>query len=264
MLKLHVLASGSRGNAAIVENAATGYGIAIDCGICKRDFLARCAEAGFDPARIEAVFVTHEHTDHTKGLGVVLRGLAKLGCRPRIWTRAATAAASADVQDAARHADLLFLDGEKAVEEAGMRIAWFPSSHDAAAPFGLRMEAEDDAVGFATDTGIVTSEAYAALRNVRILAIESNHDSRMLEEGAYPYPVKKRIASDEGHLSNDQAARALSRLAGARLETVVAMHISENNNTYDLPREALQSVLDAIGHPAHVLCGYQHRLTSAR
>lgn len=85
MLKLHVLASGSKGNAAIVENAATGSGVLIDCGICKRDFLERCDEAGFDPARIDAVLITHEHGDHTKGLGVVLRGLAKLGCAPTVY-----------------------------------------------------------------------------------------------------------------------------------------------------------------------------------
>ena len=85
MLKLHVLASGSKGNAAIVENAETGEGVLIDCGICKRDFLTRCDEAGFDPARIQAVLITHEHGDHTKGLGVVLRGLEKLGRAPLVY-----------------------------------------------------------------------------------------------------------------------------------------------------------------------------------
>ena len=85
MLALHVLASGSSGNAAVVENVVTGAGVLIDCGICKRDFLSRCDQAGFDPARIEAAFVTHEHGDHVKGLGVVLRGLAKLGCQPPIY-----------------------------------------------------------------------------------------------------------------------------------------------------------------------------------
>ena len=81
MLALHVLASGSSGNAAMIENTATGAGVLIDCGICKRDFLNRCDEAGFDPGRIQAMFVTHEHGDHVKGLGVVLRGLAKIGQR---------------------------------------------------------------------------------------------------------------------------------------------------------------------------------------
>lgn len=94
MLKLHVLASGSKGNAAIVENATTGAGMLIDCGICKRDFLERCDEAGFDPARIDAVLITHEHGDHTKGLGVVLRGLAKLGCAPTVYVNQACIDAS--------------------------------------------------------------------------------------------------------------------------------------------------------------------------
>ena len=76
MLRLHILASGSGGNAAIVENAATGEGVLIDCGICKRDFFARAEEAGFDLGRLRAVVITHDHGDHTKGLGVVLRGLA--------------------------------------------------------------------------------------------------------------------------------------------------------------------------------------------
>ncbi|WP_172136448.1 MBL fold metallo-hydrolase [Adlercreutzia sp. ZJ473] len=77
MIRLRVLASGNRGNAAIVENGSTGEGMLIDCGICKRDFLNRADEAGFDIARLRAVMITHDHSDHTKGLGAVLRGLAK-------------------------------------------------------------------------------------------------------------------------------------------------------------------------------------------
>lgn len=79
MLRLHILASGSGGNAAIVENAATGEGVLIDCGICKRDFFARAEEAGFDLGRLRAVVVTHDHGDHTKGLGVVLPGAGEGG-----------------------------------------------------------------------------------------------------------------------------------------------------------------------------------------
>ena len=105
-----------------------------------------------------------------------------------------------------------------------MRIIPFATSHDAAASFGFRIDAADgDAVGYLTDSGIVTAQAHAALRDVRILALESNHDPKMLAAGPYPYIIKRRIASNSGHLSNGQAAAELgmlvteSRTAGLRL-----------------------------------------------
>ena len=93
MLRLHILASGSGGNAAIVENAATGEGVLVDCGICKRDFFARAEEAGFNLEKLRAVVITHDHGDHTKGLGVVLRGLAKAGAHPAVCASEAVFAA---------------------------------------------------------------------------------------------------------------------------------------------------------------------------
>ena len=293
MLKLHVLASGSKGNAAIVENAETGSGVLIDCGICKRDFLERCDEAGFDPARLEAVFITHEHGDHTKGLGVVLRGLAKLGCAPVVYMNHACVENSSTLQktaddfetapldaacapsrgeNASESSNRTFARGERGIRAAGLRVLPFATSHDAAASFGFRVESPDgDALGYITDSGIVTSAAHAALRDVRILALESNHDERMLKNGDYPYVIKKRIASEFGHLSNPQATEELaaliaeSRAAGLRTpETVVAMHISQNNNDYDLPRAALEKGLAIANGNARILCGYQGRLTSVK
>ena len=293
MLKLHVLASGSKGNAAIVENAESGAGVLIDCGICKRDFLERCDEAGFDPARLEAVFITHEHGDHTKGLGVVLRGLAKLDCAPTVYMNRACVENSSTLQKitdgfqtAPLGAALTFSQDENenacrngasacdesVVNVACLRVLPFATSHDAAASFGFRIEANDgDALGYITDSGIVTSVAHAALRDVRILALESNHDERMLKNGDYPYIIKKRIASELGHLSNPQATEELaaliaeSRAAGLRTpETVVAMHISQNNNDYDLPRAALEEGLAIADGNARILCGYQGRLTSVK
>lgn len=321
MLALHVLASGSSGNAAVIENTATGAGVLIDCGICKRDFLNRCDEAGFDPGRIQAMFVTHEHGDHVKGLGVVLRGLAKIGNVPPVFAAGACTVnssalakvaeafdvrelttacalagsrdmASAAFDDATPHAAIAgpghgsathaapagqdsapHTAGPGAVEAAGMRIIPFATSHDAAASFGFRIEdaADGDAVGYLTDSGIVTAQAHAALRDVRILALESNHDPKMLAAGPYPYVVKQRIASDAGHLSNDQAATELaalvsaSRAAGQREpQTVVAMHISQNNNEYSLAKRTLEAALAEANCAADVLCGYQARLTSVR
>ncbi|MDO5358542.1 MAG: MBL fold metallo-hydrolase [Slackia faecicanis] len=262
MLKLHILASGSRGNAAVVENAATGRGVLIDCGICKRDFFARCDEAGFDPAKLDAVLITHEHGDHTKGIGVTMRGLAKLGRRPAIYAAPATLQASKHLQDIEETCEIRALAPEALVSAAGMSIVAFATSHDAAASFGFRIEANGDAAGFMTDTGIVTDAAHAHLQDVRLLALESNHDPRMLSEGPYPYVVKRRIASDEGHLSNEQGAEELASLLSTRLEAVAAMHVSKNNNEYDLAKQGFRAVTEREGHPARIACGYQGRLTT--
>ena len=159
---------------------------------------------------------------------------------------------------------------ERVVCAAGLRVLPFATSHDAAASFGFRVESPDgDALGYITDSGIVTSAAHEALLDVRILALESNHDENMLKNGNYPYVIKRRIASELGHLSNPQATKELaaliteSRNAGLRTpETVIAMHVSQNNNDYNLPRAALEKGLTIAGGNARVLCGYQGRLTS--
>ena len=229
----------------------------LDCGICKRDFFARCDEAGFDPANLEAVLITHDHTDHTKGLGVVLRGLAKLGIEPAVFADDAVRAASKEIIVLEGACDLRAFSSGDALSLAGMQVHAFRTSHDAASSCGFRVE-------FMTDTGIVTGEADEALRDVRILALESNHDVQMLKDGPYPYPVKRRVGSDTGHLSNVQAADELEALLSDALEQVVAMHISQNNNTYRLPGEALTAVVRRAGHPATVQVAYQTMLVSAR
>ncbi|MCQ4849740.1 MBL fold metallo-hydrolase [Gordonibacter pamelaeae] len=127
-LRLHVLASGSRGNAAVVEDASTGAGVLVDCGICKRDFLARCDEAGFDPARLAAILVTHDHTDHTKGLGVVLRGLAKKGIEPAVYADDAVRAASSEVRALEDAHDVRSLRAGDALSLAGMAVHVFRTS----------------------------------------------------------------------------------------------------------------------------------------
>ncbi|MCB7037844.1 MBL fold metallo-hydrolase [Eggerthella sinensis] len=263
-LALHVLASGSRGNAAIIEDTVTGAGVLVDCGICKRDFFARCGEAGFDPANLAAILVTHDHTDHTKGLGVVLRGLAKLGIEPALYVDDAVRAASKEVGALEGTCDLRPFAAGDALSLAGMQVHAFRTSHDAAASCGFRLEGDGDAVGFMTDTGIVTGEADEALRGVRLLALESNHDVQMLKDGPYPYPVKRRVGSDVGHLSNEQAADELEALLSDALEQVVAMHISQNNNTYRLPGDALSAVVARANHPATVQVAYQTMLVSVR
>ena len=261
-LRLHVLASGSKGNCSVVEDAQTGDLVMLDCGISKSEFMSRLGECGLDAARIQALFVTHEHSDHVKGLGVVTRGLAKLGVVPTLYVSNAVHAASSEIRAIENAVDLRHFAAGDDIAVAGMWVHAFPTLHDAAESFGFRVDCGGDSLGFMTDTGIVTGEACEALARCRVLALEANHDLDMLEHGPYPYYLKKRIASDHGHLSNLQSADLLESLLCDELEQVIGMHISETNNTYRLPDETLAAVLRRQSHPAHAQVGYQDIATS--
>jgi len=253
VLRLCVLASGSKGNAAVVEYA--GRSLLVDCGICKRDFFERCEILHIDPASIEAVLITHEHTDHTKGLGVVLRGLAKTDLHPALFASDGARAASRDILSTYEYCDQRSLTSGAALSIAGMQVHVFGTSHDAVDPLGFRFEADGDSLGFMTDTGVVTGRAHEALSACRMLAIEANHDETMLRTGDYPWSLKQRISGDGGHLSNTQSAVELEQLLHAGLQQVVAMHVSENNNTFGLPARVLSEVLERQGHSARVQVG---------
>ena len=261
-LRIHVLASGSKGNASLVENIATGEGVLIDCGICKRDVLSRSAEAGFDLGKLKAVLITHEHSDHTKGLKVLYRELAKQGLQVPLFVNQATYANSKNIQETAQLTEVVGLDAEDQLSLAGMEVFAFDTSHDAASSFGFRLWAGEDALGFMTDTGVVTGVAHEALQGCRVLALEANHDPTMLKNGPYPRALQERVSSERGHLSNGQASEELKSLLHPGLEEVIAMHISENNNTYRLPVECLREVVRQESHSAAVVCAYQQRLVS--
>lgn len=235
-IHLHVLASGSKGNAAVVEGPEGS--VLVDCGISRRALLARAEELGLDMGDIRAVLLTHEHSDHVGGLTVFCNHF-----EGELVTTAGTAAArpylSALPFTIVGHAD--------SFELAGMRVQAFPTSHDVADPMGFRFSTGDDALGFCTDTGELGPEALAALSGVRILALESNHDERMLATGPYPGYLKARVAGRTGHLSNAQAADALVSLVGEDTETVVAMHLSQENNR---PSICMRALAEAVGAEA--------------
>ncbi len=262
ILRIHVLASGSKGNATIIEDTRTGEGVLIDAGICKRDVLTRSLEAGFNLCNLRAVLVTHEHSDHVKGLGVLYRELSKRGLEVPLIVHESCLKNSRAIQEACELTETRFFQEGSQFSLAGMQIWPFATSHDAACSFGFRFWDGHDALGFMTDTGIVTDMAHDALGGCRILAIEANHDPRMLANGPYPYHLQQRVASELGHLSNGQSAEELLRLLHPGLEQVIAMHISENNNTYRLPVEELRRVIGQEGHNACVVCAYQKRLVS--
>ncbi|MDO4536835.1 MAG: MBL fold metallo-hydrolase [Coriobacteriales bacterium] len=261
-LRLHVLASGSKGNCSLVEDIETGSLTMVDCGITKKAFLERCANCKIDPTRVEAILITHEHSDHTKGLGVVTRGLAKLGASPTLYVSEAVHRASSPIRSIEDALDLRHFASGDDLRIGNVAVHAFPTLHDAAESFGFRFACDSDVVGFMTDTGIVTGEALESLQACRLLAIEANHDRKMLANGPYPYYLKQRVGGDHGHLSNDQSSDLLESLLCNELEQVVAMHVSQNNNTYRLPRESLAQALEQHDHPAEAFVAYQDKAIS--
>lgn len=232
-LRLHILGSGSKGNCALVEGPQ-GL-IMIDNGFSRREVLKRMGELGLDERCMRALVLTHEHSDHVGGISV--------WCKR--WN--GELYASEGTTDTRPYLSCLpfrtFAPGDT-LEIAGIRVRTFSTSHDVVNPVGFRFSCEGDAIGYATDTGILGAEALRCLHDTRILALESNHDIPMLRCGDYPRVLQDRIASTRGHLSNDQAAQAAQELVTERTERLVAMHISQENNR---PSLAVRALAEALG-----------------
>ena len=238
-MRLIVLASGSSGNAALVESG--GRAVLLDAGISAREMLRRLAAAGASDVRIEAVLVTHEHADHVRGVRVLARRLG-VPVIASVGTLQAAAACLADVPET-----IAISRGEQ-ISLAGMRVGAFATAHDAAEPLGFTFESRrGHRITIATDTGVVTPEVADALTGANVIGLEANHDLRMLADGPYPPFLKRRIAGDRGHLSNESAAAALAAARWKGLSHVFALHISEQNNTPTAARGALSHPLGGNG-----------------
>ena len=251
LIHLHILASGSKGNAALVEGP-DGM-VLIDCGISNRQLRLRARELDVDLARTTAAIFTHEHSDHVNGLPV----FAKRFDGPLYATKGTRAG-----RGSISALPFVELSHDDELCAGGMRIHTFPTSHDVADPFGLHFVVEDsngttlDSVGWCTDTGVLTKRALEELRGCRVLGIEANHDVKMLSTSTYPGYLKARVGGTRGHLSNGQCAEALRTLVTEETTTVVALHISENNN---LPSIAKATLSEAVPDRVEVLVAGQNK-----
>jgi phosphoribosyl 1,2-cyclic phosphodiesterase len=232
-LSVCVLASGSKGNAIYVSDGRGA--VLIDAGLSGVEIQQRLQAAGLSAQDLTAVVVSHEHSDHVRGVGVLARRF-----HLPVYTSLRTATAAAPHWgriDALRSFEvgMDFTIGSLVLHP-------FATSHDAADPAGFTVSGHNHKIGIATDLGIATGMVKHHLRACSLLILEANHDPTMLAEGPYPWPLKQRIRSRSGHLSNEASRDLLGEICHDGLCHVILAHLSETNNT---PQKALQAI-----HPA--------------
>jgi phosphoribosyl 1,2-cyclic phosphodiesterase len=243
MIRFSYLGSGSKGNSALVSSGSTC--IMIDCGFSVAAAEARLARLGHAADRIDALLVTHEHSDH-------IGGVARMARRHRIpvWMTPGTFAAAPD-QDIP---GLNLLNCHESLAVGDLQIEPMPVPHDAREPCQFVFSDGSRRLGILTDTGHVTRHISERLSGCDALVIECNHDLDMLMRGPYPMTVKRRVAGDLGHLNNAQSAGLVESIDTHRLQYLVAVHISETNNTRQLALQALAAALGAGVHDIDAAC----------
>ncbi|HRN74616.1 MBL fold metallo-hydrolase [Ottowia sp.] len=238
MLRFRSLASGSSGNATLVEafDGLHHTRVLIDCGLGGRQLDERLARAGVSPSELDGIFITHEHGDH---VGCAVKVAARFGIPLCLSAGTLAALSLTALPPLTLH---LASDGQT-LEIRGLQITPFTVPHDAREPLQLRCSDGDRVLGILTDAGHVTPHALENLAGAHALMLESNHDSELLAGSSYPPFLKRRVAGSHGHLSNVQAAAALAALHHGALRTVVGAHLSERNNRPALARAALAGAL---------------------
>jgi phosphoribosyl 1,2-cyclic phosphodiesterase len=251
MLKFCVLASGSSGNSSLVATSRTR--LLIDAGLGVRDLVSRLATAGETLDRLDAILITHEHSDHVAGLCRLLR---KLGRKIPIYITQRTAPVidweTCEPQLERFQAGGSFTIGDIAVDS-------FTIPHDAIDPVGFTFRAGGVKVGIATDLGYIPDSIKYHLRSTDALLLESNHDIEMLKVGPYPWSVKQRVMGRNGHLSNDVVSDfLLSDFADSTAKLILG-HLSEHNNHPELVRMSAAAALQRRGLTPTLHIAEQHR-----
>lgn len=235
-MRFACLGSGSKGNAWLVQ--AAGAAVMLDCGFSLRETVRRLDRLGQPPEAIDAVLLTHEHSDHMRGVAAFSR---HYGVEVRL-THGCLAMLSAMGELPAR---AVVIDSHADFALGGLRIRSYTVPHDAREPVQYVVSEGVRRFGLLTDAGHVTGHMEEMLHGCQALAVECNHDTDMLMRGRYPAALKRRILGRYGHLDNGAAADLLARVRHPDLQHVVAAHLSEENNTPELARASLAAALDS-------------------
>lgn len=243
-MRLCSIASGSSGNCIYVgsDNAH----VLVDAGISGKRITQGLNSLDLTGEDIDGILVTHEHSDHIQGLGVIARKY-----HIPIYATGGTVDAMSRMKSLGKMPDGIFREirEDEPFVIKDMTINPFTISHDAVQPVGYRLECGEQSVGIATDLGKYNDYIIGHLQNLDALLLEANHDIRMLQVGKYPYYLKQRILGDRGHLSNENAGRLLCRLLHDNLKAVFLGHLSRENNYEELAYETVCSEVTLGDNP---------------
>lgn len=242
---LYPIASGSSGNCFYLE--LEGSRILLDLGIRYKHLCCALEKVGATTETIDAVLITHTHSDHVAGLPVTLK---HVHCPIYL---SVLSNAKLTVPDA-----VTLYHGRPVEIAPGILLTPFETSHDCPGSMGFRIDGVTESFGYATDLGVMTKEIRDFLTGVRYLVLESNHDEAMLKSGPYPFELKRRILSDRGHLSNRASGEAAAYFADHGTEAIFLAHLSQENNLPNLARETVSAALQGKNVRLEVLRPFEN------
>jgi len=231
-----ILASGSKGNAIYVSDGDSE--ILFDAGLSGVQIERRLHSKNLNPENLRAIVVSHEHTDHICGVGVLSR-------RYKLPVYISPKTLESAANSIGKMYEVVPFECGRSFRIDNLLIHPFPISHDAEDPAGFTIQQNGRKIGIATDLGIASAVVKQHLKGCQLLVLEANHDEQMLADGSYPWPLKQRIRSRNGHLSNAETENLLQEIAHDRLSHVILAHLSAENNT---PEKAFQQIARSLGN----------------
>lgn len=236
MLKYCSIGSGSSGNCHAIMYKDTG--ILIDAGLTGKTITAGIKHADFDIEKIRGIFITHEHSDHIKGAGVMSRKLdIPIYANLKTWQQMVGKIGNI------KEENMVVFENDKTYAMGDLKIRPFSIPHDSEDAVGYNIYSDKSKMSIATDIGYITENIRKNLKNSKLVVLESNYDPNMLMMGSYSYALKKRVMSEGGHLSNEEAAGFCTELVEGGTESILLAHLSKENNFPELAYATSKNVL---------------------
>lgn len=239
-LRVCSLFSGSSGNTTLIAGSKSK--ILIDCGVSARATETALFNVGVSPESIKGIFITHEHSDHIKGVGIMSRKYnIPVYANEKTWEAMSTKVGEIP------NMCVRFVNNNSDMYIDDLCISNFKTSHDTVDPIGYTVENGNKKVSIVTDTGVVSNSIINAIMGSQLLLLESNYDKKMLAECTYPTMLKHRIAGNKGHLSNEDCAQTILKLMDSNIKYILLSHLSKESNTPEIAYCTVKNVLEQNG-----------------